>query len=242
MHPTAITNADLFFKTYVDKVAGELKVVEVGSQDVNGSLRQLCPKQVEYVGVDFVDGKSVDIVLGNPYELPFEDASVDIVLSSSVFEHSDMFWLLFTDIMRVLKPQGLFYLNAPSNGEFHQYPVDCWRFYPDSGQALVKWANRCGFNADLLESFVSAQWGDIWNDFVAVFIKDANYAVRYPNRILHVKKDFFNGRVRGEPKLLRHRGQTEDLMKLNFLMGICGIKAGRSRHRLAKFLLGIWRQ
>src|SRR5258708_6637395 len=222
MHPTAITNADLFFKTYVDKVAGELKVVEVGSQDVNGSLRQLCPKQVEYVGVDFVDGKSVDIVLGNPYELPFEDASVDIVLSSSVFEHSDMFWLLFTDIMRVLKPQGLFYL--------------------DSGQALVKWANRCGFNADLLESFVSAQWGDIWNDFVAVFIKDANYAVRYPNRILHVKKDFFNGRVRGEPKLLRHRGQTEDLMKLNFLMGICGIKAGRSRHRLAKFLLGIWRQ
>src|SRR5258708_35577393 len=115
MHPTAITNADLFFKTYVDKVAGELKVVEVGSQDVNGSLRQLCPKQVEYVGVAFVAGKSVDIVLGNPYELPFDDASVDIVLSSSVFEHSDMFCLLFTDIIRVLKPHGLLYLNAPSH-------------------------------------------------------------------------------------------------------------------------------
>ena len=30
----------------------------------------------------------------------------------------------------------LFYLNAPSNGEFHRYPVDCWRFYPDAGGAL----------------------------------------------------------------------------------------------------------
>src|SRR5258708_34451623 len=100
MHPTAITNADLFFKTYVDKVAGELKVVEVGSQDVNGSVRQLCPKQVEYVGVDFVDGKSVDIVLGNAYELPFEEAWVDIGLSAALFEHSDRLALLLHDIMR----------------------------------------------------------------------------------------------------------------------------------------------
>jgi SAM-dependent methyltransferase len=71
------------------------------------------------------------------YKLPFADGSVDVVLSSSCFEHSEFFWLLFLEILRVLRPEGLFYLNAPSNGPFHRYPVDCWRFYPDSGNALV---------------------------------------------------------------------------------------------------------
>jgi SAM-dependent methyltransferase len=241
MHATALTNADLFLKTYVPRPEPGLKMVEIGSQDVNGSLRQFCPPGAEYVGVDFVPGKGVDLVLEDPYKLPLADNSVDIVLSSSVFEHSEMFWLLFTDVLRVLKPHGLFYLNAPSNGDFHQYPVDCWRFYPDSGQALVKWARHSGFNAELLESFVSAQWVDVWNDFVAVFLKDAAHAARYPARMLDKKDDYFNGRLLGKAELLRHRGQTEDVMKRDFLMALCGMKAPRSRHRLAKFLLGLWR-
>lgn len=242
MHPTAITNADLFFKTYVGKFAPGAKLVEIGSQDVNGSLRQLCPPHAEYVGVDLVEGKNVDIVLEDPYKLPFADGALDVVMSSSVFEHSEMFWLLFNEIMRVLKPAGLFYLNAPSNGDFHQYPVDCWRFYPDSGQALVKWARHNGLNVDLLESFVSAQWQDVWNDFIAIFVRDARYAESYPDRILDLKKDFFNGRIRGVPGLIRHRGKPEDRMKLDFLTGIAGTRTGRSRHRLAKFFLGMWRQ
>ena len=241
MHATALTNAELFLKTYAPGPRPGLKVVEIGSQDVNGSLRQFSPRGAEYVGVDFVEGKGVDMVLDDPYKLPFADASVDLVLSSSVLEHSEMFWILFTEVLRVLKPHGLFYLNVPSNGDFHQYPVDCWRFYPDSGQALVKWARRCGFNAELLESFVSAQWVDDWNDFVAVFIKDAAQADRYPARMLDSKKDYFNGRVLGKPALLRHRGQTEDQMKLDFLKGLCGLKAPRSRYWLARFMLGIWR-
>ena len=26
-----------------------------------------------------------------------------------------------------------------SNGDYHSWPVDCWRFYPDSGIALINW-------------------------------------------------------------------------------------------------------
>jgi len=164
---------------------------------------------------------------------------VDVVVSSSVFEHSEMFWLLFVEVLRVLKPRGLFYLNTPSNGDFHQYPVDCWRFYPDSGQALVKWAKRCGFSADLLESFISAQSVDVWSDCVAVFVKDARHADLYPRRMLDAKKDFFNGRLRGKAEILRQRGQTEDLMKLDSLLRVCGERAPRWRERLAKLLLGV---
>jgi len=87
-------------------------------------------------------------------------------------------------VMRVLKPDGLLYLNAPANGAFHRYPVDCWRFYPDSANALVTWAKRNGMNPQVLESFTTRQRLDIWNDFVAIFVKDATHAHLHPGRML----------------------------------------------------------
>jgi SAM-dependent methyltransferase len=163
MHPTAISNCKSFFDAYASSFSSQpkVKVIEIGSQDVNGTLRSTIPSSFEYVGVDFVEGKNVDVVLEDPYKLPFESESADIVLSSSCFEHSEMFWLVFLEIMRVLKPKGLFYLNVPSNGWFHRHPVDCWRFYPDSGRALVSWAKRNSINAALLESYTSLQAKDV---------------------------------------------------------------------------------
>src|SRR5512140_2189307 len=137
MHPTAMMNCAHFFDTYGTCFGPDerVRVVEIGAQDVNGSLRDVAPKRFEYVGVDFVAGKGVDVVLDDPYVLPFEAASADIVVSSSCFEHAEMFWLVFLEVMRILKPRGLFYLNVPSNGMYHRHPVDCWRFSPDSGAA-----------------------------------------------------------------------------------------------------------
>ncbi len=135
-----------------------------------------------YIGVDFVQGRGVDVVLEDPYKLPFSDGSVDIVVSSSCFEHSEMFWVLFLEILRILKPSGLFYLSAPSAGPFHRYPVDCWRFYPDSGNALVAWAKRNQYSPIVLESFTGRM--DVWNDYVAVFLKDAGHIHLYPDRML----------------------------------------------------------
>jgi SAM-dependent methyltransferase len=194
MHPTAMSNAKSFFETYSNAFdsSKEVKVIEIGSQDVNGSLRDVCPDRFKYIGLDFQSAKGVDIVLDDPYSLPFEDDSIDIVLSSSCFEHSEMFWLVFLEVLRVLKPSGLFYLNAPSAGNFHRFPVDCWRFYPDSGKALVKWAQRNGLNSQMLESYIQLGGGQ-WQDFVGIFIKSAEQINRYPRRILDSKLDFENG-------------------------------------------------
>ncbi len=49
-----------FFKTYVN-TKKSIKILDLGSQDVNGTLRTVAPKTAEYIGVDFVDGKGVDI-------------------------------------------------------------------------------------------------------------------------------------------------------------------------------------
>jgi len=176
MHASALKYGELFFDLYCHDLA-KGTVLDIGAQNVNGSLKEVCPESLNYIGVDFVAGNGVDVILEDPYKLPFEAGSVDVVVCSSCFEHSQFFWLLFLEMVRTLKPGGLLYLNVPSNGMFHRYPVDCWRFYPDAGQALAAWANREGYPLILLESFIGEQSesniadGAAWHDFVSVFCK-----------------------------------------------------------------------
>ena len=170
----------------------------------------------------FFDAYSASIPMEDPYRLPLADASVDIALSSSCFEHSEMFWVVFLEVMRVLKPTGLFYLNAPSAGSFHRYPVDCWRFYPDSGNALISWGKRNGLNPELLESFT--QIGGRWQDYIAVFLKDSAEIERFPARILDSKKDFENGQPSGNPELLNHSQTCQNDRKLDAIGNIAAEK------------------
>ncbi|MFM2344637.1 MAG: hypothetical protein RLZZ210_1248 [Pseudomonadota bacterium] len=218
MHTTAMFNADLFFKVYINNYLSkypnpDFTIGEIGSQNVNGSIRDIKPEAIKnYIGIDFIQANGVDVVLTDPYSLPFADNSLDCIISSSVFEHSEMFWLVFNEIMRVLKPEGLFYLNTPSNGFFHRYPVDCWRFYPDSGKALVTWAKRCGFNPCLVESYTSNKMNnECWNDFVAVFLKDANHIDKHTNRICHHFTNFQNGYIADKEGIIHNYAVvTED--------------------------------
>lgn len=213
MHPTAMQNGKDFFGTYSRFFDGQkVTVVEIGSQNVNGTLREVCPKTFDYIGVDFQNAKGVDIILKDPYDLPFEDASVDIVVSSSCFEHSEMFWLSYLEILRILKPNGLFYMNVPSDGGVHKYPVDCWRFYPDSGNALIAWSKRNNYNPILLECYT--QVGGGWQDYVAIFLKDRRYKSIFTDRILNRKEDFENGMRSDQDVILNAEAATQNERKI----------------------------
>lgn len=171
MHKSALEAGRLFFENYF--AGTEPAVLDVGALDVNGSLRSVAPPGCRYTGADLAPGKGVDLALDDPHQLPFPDGSFDAVVSTSCFEHDSFFWLTFLECLRVLRPGGYFYLNAPSNGIYHTYPDDNWRFYPDAGRSLVKWAKRNNVGAELAESFILNQDRDIWNDFVAVFCRVA---------------------------------------------------------------------
>ncbi len=192
MHDAAMENGKRFFDTYVAQL-GAITLVDIGAMDVNGSLREACPPQARYIGVDMSAGKGVDIVLDDPYRLPFDDGSVDAVVSTSCFEHAEMFWLLFLEIMRVLKPEGLFYLYAPAQFVFHRYPVDCYRFYPDSGNALAKWGRRNGLRCIALEHFTTVSEITWVQDYVCVFLKDEAYLGHHPRRMLPNVPHFHDG-------------------------------------------------
>lgn len=163
---------------------------------MNGSIRSSAGSNItEYVGVDFAEGPGVDVVLDDPYKLPFEDNTFDALLTSSCLEHSEMFWLTFLEGMRVLKPEGLFYYNVPTAWmAYHRFPVDCWRFYPDSAKALETWGKRNGLNTMVLETYVSTPVHRIdCADVIAIFVKDANYADKHSRRMMDVHGDFWNG-------------------------------------------------
>lgn len=217
MHQSAMDYGKHFFKIYcTGPFHKNFTIVDIGSQDVNGSLREVCPPGVRYIGLDFAKGKGVDIIIDDPYHLPLEDTFADIVVSSSCFEHSEFFWLVFLEVMRILKDDGVFYLNAPSNGFFHRWPVDCWRFYPDSGHALVNWARRNGYKPTLLESFIGQRSagqvseGGMWNDFVAVFVKNETHVVKYPERIVHSLQGHCNGYTNKQASILNFNERGPD--------------------------------
>lgn len=145
--------------------ADEVGVLDIGGADVNGGYRTIFDDpRFRYRTVDIEPGESVDIVLDDPYVLPVEDNSVDVVLSGQMLEHCEFFWLTFAEMVRVLKPTGLLILIAPSAGPIHRYPVDCYRFYPDAYHALAKWT---GCHA--IEVFHDERGP--WNDLVGVFSK-----------------------------------------------------------------------
>lgn len=168
MHDTAMASGEEFFRYYGTRLS---RILDVGSADVNGTLRPVAPTGSTYVGIDLTDGPGVDVPLRDPYKFPFLDSSFDLIVSSSCFEHDPMFWLTFLEMCRVRAPDGYIYLSAPANGPYHGHPGDCWRFYADSGKALVEWAKRNKHDISLLESFHIPPRHDIWIDYVAIFGK-----------------------------------------------------------------------
>ena len=145
-------------------------ILEIGSYDVNGSLRVSKPPTANWTGLDFEEGPGVDLVVKPGNQLPFEDKAFDLVLASSVFEHDLEFWRTIRELARVSKPNGFIYLNAPSNGPFHRFPVDGFRFYPDASIAFLNLIRELHPDAELVESFISDQSpGEPWNDFVAIY-------------------------------------------------------------------------
>ena len=170
MHKSALVNTEKFFKKYCEKDIENKKILDVGSYNVNGCARPIFEKG-KYVGVDMVAGPNVDVV-ANCNKMPFSKNEFDIVISISCFEHDNMFWSTFLEILRVVKNGGFVYINAPSNGPYHKHPTDNWRFYPDSWKALEKWGKLNGFDIELVESYISEPIdGEPWRDSIGIFKK-----------------------------------------------------------------------
>lgn len=152
MHSSSIENMKYFIRKYIN---GPAKVLDVGSQEVTGqensSYKQLFSGEIRYTGCDMIAGNNVDIVLESPYDWKNIQAnSYEYVISGQMLEHVEFPWLTFLEIARVLDRGGICCIIAPSAGPMHNYPLDCYRYYPDGMVALAHYAHL-----DVLEVFTN---------------------------------------------------------------------------------------
>lgn len=78
--------------------------------------------------------------------MPYEDETIDIVISTSVLEHVDDLEVSISETYRVLKPGGVFWFNSanslcPRTSEISGFPLFGW--YPDWLKIrIMNWAKN----------------------------------------------------------------------------------------------------
>lgn len=140
MHKSAMCRMKWFVDNYIPR-NGCVRVLDVGSYDVNGSYKGLFDQlNVEYVGADMSKGPNVDVVFNDPYDWSeLKDESFDFVISGNAFEHIEYPWLTIKEIYKKTKIGGFVCILAPNSIGEHRYPLDCYRYFSDGFSALAKW-------------------------------------------------------------------------------------------------------
>jgi len=111
-------------------------VVEIGSRDINGSLRSLFTGK-NYTGVDILPGKNVDIVADASLELPLAKDSFDLAVCVAVFEHTPDMANIILNTAAALRPGGTMLLMAAYSWPPHSAIDGDRRLHPGEHYANI---------------------------------------------------------------------------------------------------------
>lgn len=108
-------------RVFVNKIKTELseffqnkKVLEVGSLNINGSVRDFF-NDCNYVGLDVGAGEGVDVVCGGEkYAAP--DSSFDVTCSAECFEHNPYWVDTVKNMIRLTRSGGLIFFTCATEG------------------------------------------------------------------------------------------------------------------------------
>jgi len=141
---------NLYAYNFVDQMVRKTpirgSVLEVGSFNVNGSVRPLFADKSRfptYVGIDIREGPEVDLVMDS-HHLRYPSESWDIIVSCDTLEHDSRPWESLKEFHRVLRPNGWLVVVMSGIGfHEHHYPSDYWRATTNGLRELMKYG---GFN------------------------------------------------------------------------------------------------
>lgn len=139
MHPTCL---DWVQRTLTAEHVKGRSVLEVGSYDVNGTVRpyieSLQPSR--YLGVDVAAGPCVDQVVD--CELLTVEVGYgvwDVVISTEMLEHVRDWRGCMINLACAAKPGGLLLVTTRSPGfGYHPFPEDHWRFTSEQMRRILE--------------------------------------------------------------------------------------------------------
>src|SRR3990167_9971812 len=118
----------------------DVKVLELGSLNVNGSCREYFDK-CKYIGVDVVAGNGVDIVIHAKNTL-FWPEYFDTLVSLSMLEHDPDYVDSLRNNFQWLKKGGLLILCWGAEGNLPH--MDVWKPVPH--QPVINWLTGLGWD------------------------------------------------------------------------------------------------
>lgn len=115
------------------------KVLEIGSLDVNGNVREFFSDAEDYIGIDMMSGKGVDKVMEAHGILKvWPKETFDTVLCLEMLEHDNAFWKTVDIMHKVLKKGGFLVVSTPTFGfPLHRFPKDYFRFGEDAYKEII---------------------------------------------------------------------------------------------------------
>jgi len=115
MHPEAAAFTNFVKSLFPSFFNKPLKVLDVGSGDINGNNRSLFDPASDYTGNDVYAARNVTII-SKTAALSFPDETFDVIVSTECFEHDPEYTASLQNIVRMLKPGGLFFFSCASTG------------------------------------------------------------------------------------------------------------------------------
>lgn len=103
-----------------------VNTLDIGSLDINGSNRYLFTLG-NYLGIDVALGNNVDAV-SKGHEWSASDKYYDTIISTECFEHDMFYELTLKNIVRMLKPNGMFLFTCATTGREEHGTTRCHAF------------------------------------------------------------------------------------------------------------------
>lgn len=175
MHPSSMNNMKKA-RSYMKNLSKDLVILDVGGRSLDISNKNRSYNEIfkdiakHFYIADIHNGPGVTHVMQGPYLLPFEDNSIDLVVSGQTLEHIKNPFRSVAEMFRVLKPGGYIALIAPSAGPKHDNP-DCWRIMDDGFKAI---AEEVGITivADWIDKSAPDERSRKWQDHVFIGYKE----------------------------------------------------------------------
>lgn len=115
------------------------RVLEIGSKDITGNIREHFKDAKVYIGTDKERGFNVDLII-DAHDLlkKFKAGDFDIVLCFEMLEHDRQFWKTVEIMQKLVKKKGYLIISAPTFGfPLHKHPKDYFRYGEDAFREIL---------------------------------------------------------------------------------------------------------